>query len=226
MYKCKVCNKEFSELPGKYATGDYCSKECAKRYSSLQNKNKTKILTCRTCNKEFEAPNNAGINSNCPKCRKIATAAKKREYQLDHPEMIKNTYIKLEDRNSEDIPHKKEDKLCNCKIHGETLFSFIPSSNLYKCKKCNAEKVAERRRQVKLKAIEYKGGKCEMCGYNKCVNALEFHHLDPSQKEFNIGKKGATRKWENVQKELDKCILLCANCHRELHDTLNKNKQS
>ena len=66
-------------------------------------------------------------------------------------------------------------------------------------------------------AIEYKGGKCVKCGYNKCNAALDFHHLDPTQKEFNLGSHGHTRSWERMKVELDKCILLCANCHREIH---------
>ena len=60
-------------------------------------------------------------------------------------------------------------------------------------------------------------GKCERCGYSKCVDALDFHHLDPKSKDFNISKNGNTRSWEEIKKELDKCIMLCANCHREEH---------
>ena len=69
-------------------------------------------------------------------------------------------------------------------------------------------------------AVAYKGGKCNRCGYNRCIEALEFHHENPSQKDFNISSKGYTRSWERVQKELDKCVMLCANCHRELHAKL------
>lgn len=77
--------------------------------------------------------------------------------------------------------------------------------------------VQKRRYKVKEMAIAYRGGKCEKCGYNKCNGALEFHHLDPSKKDFAIGNKGYTRSWEKIREELDKCIMLCANCHRELH---------
>jgi 5-methylcytosine-specific restriction endonuclease McrA len=66
-------------------------------------------------------------------------------------------------------------------------------------------------------AIEYKGGKCQICSYNRCLEALEFHHLDSSKKDFGISDRGYTRAWEKVREELDKCVLLCANCHRELH---------
>jgi 5-methylcytosine-specific restriction endonuclease McrA len=76
--------------------------------------------------------------------------------------------------------------------------------------------VAKRRRAVKSRAVEYKGGKCEVCGYDKYAGALELHHIDPKQKEFSIGQSGHSRAWSRVQQELDKCILVCANCHREI----------
>lgn len=66
-------------------------------------------------------------------------------------------------------------------------------------------------------AVEYKGGQCEACGYNRCIEALEFHHTNFSQKDFSISNKGYTRSWAKVKEELDKCKLLCANCHREIH---------
>lgn len=76
--------------------------------------------------------------------------------------------------------------------------------------------VAKRRRKVKSMSIEYKRGKCVLCGYNKFQGALELHHIDKDKKEFGIGDKGYTRAWEKVRAELDKCVLLCANCHREV----------
>ena len=66
-------------------------------------------------------------------------------------------------------------------------------------------------------AVEYKGGKCERCGYSQRIGALEFHHLDSSKKDFNISQRGYTRGWKQVVEELEKCAMLCANCHRELH---------
>jgi transcription elongation factor Elf1 len=75
--------------------------------------------------------------------------------------------------------------------------------------------VAKRRRKIKNLAIEYKGGKCQICGYDKYQRALDLHHIT-GNKEFGIADKGYTRSWEKVKTELDKCILVCANCHREL----------
>lgn len=76
--------------------------------------------------------------------------------------------------------------------------------------------VAKRRRKIKTLSIEYKGGKCQICSYGKYQGALDLHHLDPNSKSFGIGDKGYTRSWDRVKTELDKCILVCANCHREL----------
>jgi hypothetical protein len=67
-------------------------------------------------------------------------------------------------------------------------------------------------------AVEHKCGKCKICGYDRCIDALEFHHNDLSDdKKFGISEKGYTRSWKEVEKELDKRIMVCANCHRELH---------
>lgn len=101
-----------------------------------------------------------------------------------------------------------------CKKHGLTSFS---EGVRPRCRKCAVESVQKRRLKVKQMAINYKGGKCQKCNYDKCNAALDFHHLDPNEKDFGIGEKGYTRSWEKIKIELDKCILLCANCHREIH---------
>ncbi len=78
--------------------------------------------------------------------------------------------------------------------------------------------VVRRRKKIRQLALEYKSNRCLICGYDRCLNALEFHHLDSSKKDFGISAKGYTRSWEVIKTELDKCVLLCANCHREVHE--------
>jgi len=80
----------------------------------------------------------------------------------------------------------------------------------------NIQAVSRRRRKIKTMAIEYKGGKCQICGYHKYQGALDLHHVSRYQKEFSISRNGHSRSWERTKKELDKCVLLCANCHREV----------
>ena len=82
--------------------------------------------------------------------------------------------------------------------------------------------VTERRRKLKVMVVEYKGNKCALCGYKKCVWAFDLHHIDESKKEFGLSVRGLTRSWHKIQKEADKCILVCANCHREIHSGITQ----
>lgn len=69
----------------------------------------------------------------------------------------------------------------------------------------------------KKKAIEYLGGACQVCGYARCDRAMHFHHVNPENKSFGIGGTHTTA-WKKVKVELEKCVLLCGNCHSEVHD--------
>lgn len=85
------------------------------------------------------------------------------------------------------------------------------------CKKCSGLQVTIRQQQLKKLCVAYKGGKCESCGYDKCYASMDFHHRDPDQKDFSISSTSKTKWSEKLKLELDKCSLLCSNCHRELH---------
>ena len=79
-------------------------------------------------------------------------------------------------------------------------------------------KQQERALKRKLELIEYKGGKCECCGYNQNYAALDFHHVHPEEKEFQLDSRHLSNTHiDKLKKEVDKCVLLCANCHRESH---------
>lgn len=85
-------------------------------------------------------------------------------------------------------------------------------------KQCkNKYYVDKRRKNLKQESIAYKGGSCQCCGYNRSHWALEFHHLDPKEKDFHLSKGGHTRSWDKIKEELNKCILVCSNCHAEIH---------
>jgi len=77
--------------------------------------------------------------------------------------------------------------------------------------------VTKRRRKLKVMLVEYRGGKCQICGYSKTPWALDLHHIDEKKKEFGMSVRGLTRSWERLKQEADKCVLVCANCHREIH---------
>ena len=77
----------------------------------------------------------------------------------------------------------------------------------------------DRRRALRAKAVDSLGGACCLCGYQKCLSAFDFHHPDPQGKDFTISS--AMTSWARISPELEKCVLLCANCHREVHEGMH-----
>lgn len=107
-----------------------------------------------------------------------------------------------------------------CKHHGR--IDFVLQQSGYRCKKCRSESVSKNRRSRKLRLAKALGGKCCLCGYNKCMDALDFHHVDPTQKSFGISHKGVTIAFTRALEEAKKCVLVCANCHREIEAGITK----
>ncbi len=102
----------------------------------------------------------------------------------------------------------KQCKLCNRQIETKN--------------RCNSCSTRIRRYRCKRAAIKYLGGKCNRCNWAGDIAGFDFHHKDSSQKEFQIGS-AVNKKWEVVKLELNKCELLCANCHR-IHHTANRDE--
>ena len=111
----------------------------------------------------------------------------------------------------------------------ENKFDSKSASRIY-CYKCSGEPTRMDnytrkhqktilRRSIKLQAIKLLGGKCKICGYNRCVDALEFHHENPNDKEFKLGS-GNTMSWNQYKNEALKCMLVCSNCHKEIHSNI------
>lgn len=119
--------------------------------------------------------------------------------------------------NTKYCPYCKETKLL-------TEFYFRrnrPGASAY-CKLCSNLQTTIRHKKLKELAVTYKGGKCEICGYAKYLGALEFHHKDPTKKDFGIGTHKSTGINEKTKSELDKCSLVCSNCHKEIHGNIIK----
>jgi len=104
-----------------------------------------------------------------------------------------------------------------CKICGETKSDNFYTQQKTKCKTCRNLEDIQRRKKYKKEALNYFGNKCTKCGYNKCDAALEFHHPNKDEKSLEYA---SMKNWSWIRKksELEKCILLCANCHREEHN--------
>lgn len=114
---------------------------------------------------------------------------------------------------------------CNVKLTSENSHDRKTRNTYYSlCKSCHCKDTLNRRLKFKKKSVDYKGGFCVSCGYNKNLTALEFHHKNPQDKEINPSKM-MNKSWDFIKNELDKCILLCSNCHREEHYIINKRKK-
>ena len=98
-----------------------------------------------------------------------------------------------------------------CPVHG--LTTFWVGKKVVRCRRCNSIGVAKRRRRVKQILVDEAGGSCRLCGFDESLVALEFHHRDPSSKEFALAANGITRSIAAMRLEAAKCVLLCANCH-------------
>jgi transposase len=103
----------------------------------------------------------------------------------------------------------------SCRHHGETEF-YLEGRGYYRCKRCRSEAVSRRRRKMKAILVAEAGGHCCVCGYDRTVAALEFHHLDRTQKRMTVSARGNAYALKTLRTEAAKCVLLCGNCHVEV----------
>ena len=102
-----------------------------------------------------------------------------------------------------------------CESHGEVVM-VRRSDGGWKCRVCRVEAVSRRRQTVKQILVAEAGGACVLCGYDRCVTALEFHHVDPATKRFGLAAAGRTHALARLREEAAKCVLVCSNCHAEI----------
>ena len=102
-----------------------------------------------------------------------------------------------------------------CRKHGHTAFYARPEGG-FRCGRCSSEAVSKRRRSLKRKLVEEAGGRCALCGFDGHPAALQFHHLDPSPTAFHLSEGGLSRGIKQSRVEMEKCVLLCANCHAQV----------
>jgi len=108
-----------------------------------------------------------------------------------------------------------ETTMANCPEHGWTAF-VRRGSDGFRCQLCRTGAVQRRRREVKRQLVEEAGGACALCGYDRALSGLHFHHLNPADKTFGLAREGVTRALGAARAEARKCVLLCSNCHAEV----------
>lgn len=164
------------------------------------------MKTCRNCDKKFKQL--VLIDG-------VIRNLSKRQYCLECSPFGRHNRKILEGKPKED------DKLCRRCNQVKPLSEFYAKRGngfTSYCKKCTGIQSKERQRNFKKICLDYKGAYCIRCGYSRCVAALDFHHIDGKTKEFNISHLRFYTFNDMIKSELDKCIVLCANCHREEHN--------
>jgi len=151
--------------------------------------------------------------------REIASECGKSQSTIKH--WLKKHGIKT----NKHVGNKKYGYLCeDCGETKKSKFVSVGDGRLSHvlCKRCHSRRSVARFRKHKQRAVDYKGGKCQVCGYNKSLRSLDFHHRDPGEKDVKFNSNWV-KQWnfERVKKELDKCDLLCRNCHGEAHDAMD-----
>ncbi len=183
------------------------SKEVIENVSLLRNQG----LTYREISKQ--------IGLSCDKvsliCRKLGLIRKK----VVHEDVIKAINNEYEVLKSIRKVSKKL-KLSRNTVRKHLTKKIAWTKNDSEKVKTKSDYVTDFRKKRKIELILYKGGKCENCGYNKISGALQFHHINPKEKSFTIG--GRNYSLENMKKEADKCLLICANCHAEVHSEITE----
>ena len=133
------------------------------------------------------------LQKECPHCKRLLT--------------VDNFFYK-------DKAHTTLSSWCK-ECHKESVLKTRQKSlDMYRIR--DREKKSKYYRDKRSKVDEYKKAGCAMCGEKELV-CLDFHHIDPSTKEFNIGKQFHIRSFKDIEKEIEKCVVLCANCHRKVH---------
>lgn len=204
--KCVNCDKETSN-------DKFCTKSCAASYN-----NKKRSQSSET---KAKISKSLSFDVDIDQLKKLVNEGKTTiqiaEYFNVSKTCILNWLKKYELKTAYTIRAESG----NCNICN-TEYKVSKLGKKY-CVKCSYDNVKITRKQIKQQLVDYKGGSCERCNYNKCLEALEFHHINPDEKDFTISK--GIKNIESLKVEVDKCILLCANCHREEHVKLRNLKQ-
>lgn len=157
---------------------------------------------CQQCGNYF--PNKINING-------VNRNLQRRKYCIDCSPFNGHNTRKLE-YTGKVVDTKETTENYTCPKHGKE--SVTIHGDRLKCKICVVDWNKDFRTRRKEKLVSIFGGKCVICGYCKCIHALQFHHLDPQIKENNISTLYSN--WQNLLDEVIKCILVCANCHAEI----------
>ena len=226
-FVCKSCTnkrrKEFKTKCIEYK-GECCQK-CGynKEITALEfhhkNQQDKENLVSKMATKSWEK-----AKKEMDKCNLLcANCHREEHYRIDERNAIAAEFNKNMTTSLSDViltgrnTGKESCKRCDAVLTEDNKTS---GNNKGICRKCDSRYVIEKTIIGKQRAVEYMGGCCSICGYNKCIRAIEFHHVDPAKKSPTYNKRFRSWSFERQKKELENCIIVCSNCHREIHADL------
>jgi len=184
----------------------------------------TKLITtnCAVCNKEIVRSKYEIKRYKVSYCSKECTGSGKRGSKEEYSSRILKWYFE-----KGEVPMFKDFKYSSSvrKMFGNWAKALEycglndlaePTIHVYSN---TPTRQKDRYRKLKIKYAKVLGGKCQVCGYSKCLAALQFHHRDPKDKDMGLDARVLGNVAESkILEELKKCDLVCANCHLELHN--------
>lgn len=217
--KCIYCEKVFNSPVRDERK--FCSQSCSashnnKNYLNMSPENRylrlSKVRSCEKCGKQTK--NKKYCSRICSGKVRVKAAKNVEQSELNVDTLIEEVYSNKELTRESFLQHYG-DKL-SVSQKDMVLKELFP----LKLNVTMAKYHSERRNAIKQELVDYKGGRCQICGYNRCLRSLHFHHIDPKQKDFTIAKYMKKLSKAKLYTELDKCVLLCSNCHYEAHEGL------
>lgn len=212
---CIRCGTQVLRSPSNIGDSVFCSHSCSAIYNNTLMPKRIKTKLCAICKTPI-----VSSRVYCPECIRSCKAQHATGRKLSAT-MRENPISRLKDSLGN---YKSEYKCSICsRIMLIDNFTMLRNGKVHPwCKQCNTIIVKKKRSKLKLQCFDYlKTSSCALCGYNKNISALDFHHTDPSIKEFSFSKYKKTVLGDALKSELDKCIVVCSNCHRELHNPTN-----
>jgi len=216
---CIFCEKSFKSL---FREGrKFCSQSCSasynnKNYFNMSSENKalrlSKIKCCEKCGQQTK--NKRYCSRVCSGKVRVKIAKIEEGVQVDVDLLIEEVYSNKKLTRESFLEHYGD------KLSVDQKDVILKDLFPLKLNVTMAKYHSDRRGNIKQELVDYKGGKCQICGYNRCLRSLHFHHIDPKQKDFTIAKHMKKLNKSKIFTELDKCVLLCSNCHYEVHEGL------
>ena len=164
------------------------------------------------------------------KCSKATVSYHCKRYDLGDIGLSRSKIdIDINELNEYYKSHSRKETALKFNIAESTVYRYVNKKREKlteeEIKKRNYQRIKSRRQKIKKWIVEDRGGKCEICGYDKSIWSLQFHHKDPIEKDFTIGSSSVL-SFDKIKNETDKCLLVCANCHAEIHENIYLEKEN